>query len=406
MGVRKPGRRGVERLTELQCRTAKPPPRKLFDGRGLFLLLPLPDTGASKLWRLKYRFPKGGPEHLYSIGAYPEVSLAAAREERDRARAWLRDGKDPTVERRLTRARDALTQATTFSAIAEEWLGLQDYAEGTERVQRQRLDRDVIPYIGNLPIVEITPPMVLEALRRVERRGTLETAAKVRRLVSQVFRHAIVTGRAMTDPAEHLGAALKPAPTRNRATVELAEMPALFKAIACVTTEPTTRLALHWLVLTAARTGEMRFATWNEIDGKLWRIPAARMKMRRGHVVPLTRQALEVLKAAKPLRTSEDADALIFPGFTKHGALSENALLALLERAGYAGKQTSHGFRAAFSTWAHEEREADPDVIEACLAHGKEGVRGVYNRSAYLSQRLELLQAWADRCETWGMRLP
>lgn len=406
MGVPKTGRRGIERLTELQCRQAKPPPRKLFDGRGLFLLVPEPGTGASKLWRLKYRFPKGGPERVYSIGAFPEVSLAKARQERDKARAWLREGKDPTVERRLSRARDALTQAATFSAIAEEWLGLQEYTEGTERVQRQRLERDIFPYIGNLPIAEITPPMVLEALRRIERRGTLETAAKVRRLVSQVFRHAIVTSRATTDPAEHLGAALKPAPTRNRATVELAEMPALFKAIADVTTEPITRLALHWVILTAARTSEMRFAPWSEIDGKLWRIPASRMKMHRGHVVPLSKQALEILKLAKPLRTSEDDGALIFPGFAKSGALSENALLALLDRAGYAGKQTAHGWRASFSTWAHEQHEADPDVIEACLAHGKEGVRGVYNRSAYLSQRLELLQAWADQCEGWGLRLP
>jgi integrase len=130
------------------------------------------------------------------------------------------------------------------------------------------------------------------------------------------------------------------------------------------------------------------------------------MKMSREHVVPLSRQALAILKRARELRTGPEDTALLFPGFTRHGALSENALLALLARAGFYGRQTAHGFRAAFSTWAHEEHEADPDVIEACLAHVKEGVRGVYNRSSYLSQRLALLQAWADQCEAWGMKLP
>ena len=130
------------------------------------------------------------------------------------------------------------------------------------------------------------------------------------------------------------------------------------------------------------------------------------MKMPREHVVPLSRQALAIVERARELRQTEDDDALIFPGFTRHGALSENAFLALLARAGFFGRQTAHGFRASFSTWAHEEYEADPDVIEAALAHGKEGVRGVYNRASYLSQRLALLQAWADQCEAWGMRLP
>jgi Phage integrase family. len=151
----------------------------------------------------------------------------------------------------------------------------------------------------------------------------------------------------------------------------------------------------------------MRFATHGEIEnGKLWRIPPERMKMQQGHVVPLSKQARRVLDLARPLRQSDDASALLYPGFSRHGALSENALLALLARAGYYGRQTGHGFRASFSTWAHEVHEADPDVIEACLAHRSGDVRAIYNRASYLSRRLELLQAWADQCQTWGMRLP
>jgi integrase len=149
----------------------------------------------------------------------------------------------------------------------------------------------------------------------------------------------------------------------------------------------------------------MRLATWGEIEDGHWIVPAARMKMRRDHMVPLSTQAKAVLKSAKAIRTSETDDALLFPGFTRHGALSENALIALLARCGFYGRQTAHGFRAAFSTWAHEKAEAHPDVIESCLAHVVPGVRGKYNRSLYLAQRRALLQQWADQLEAWGMTL-
>jgi integrase len=247
---------------------------------------------------------------------------------------------------------------------------------------------------------------VLETLRRIERRGALETAAKCRRITSQIFRYAIQTARAKDDPVVALKGAIATPDTQHRATIQAGEMPALFKALTQVSAELNTKAALYWLILTACRTTEMRFATWSEIEnGKTWRIPALRMKMREGHVVPLSKQARRILEIAKPLRRSDEASALLFPGFTRHGALSENALLALLARAGYFGRQTAHGFRASFSTWAHEVRDADPDVIEACLAHRRGDVRAVYNRASYLSRRLELLQAWADQCEAWGMRL-
>jgi integrase len=358
----------------------------------------------SKLWQMKYRY--AGKERVYSIGAFPEVLLTAARVERDRAREWLRQGKDPTIERRITKANAATQQAITFRLIAEEWLERQKYSERHRRAQRVMLDRDLLPYLGDLPIRQITTQMVLEALRRIERRGALEMAAKARRMVSQIFRYAVHTGQADADPAALLAGALKTADTKHRATVAFGELPQLFEALQAVPAELNTKLGFYWLLLSACRTVEMRFASWAEIDGKLWRVPAQRMKMRRDFIVPMSTQAISILERAREIRAGDGPEALIFPGFSRSGALSENALLALLARAGYFGRQTAHGFRALFSTWAHEVREAHPDVIEACLAHQGDGVRFDYNRAAYLSQRRELLQAWADALEACGMRIP
>lgn len=395
---------GVDRLTDTRCRAARPGAgiRKLSDGKGLYLAVMA--TGA-KLWRLKYRYD--GNERVYSIGPYPEVSLAAARAERDKARAWLRQGQDPVAARRAGKATEEAEQANTFAAVAAEWLARQNYTPRHLAAQRKRLDDALLPAIGATPVADVTPVQLLQVLRGFEERGALEMGAKCRRMASQIFRYAAQTARTTADPAALLVGAIKAPDTKHRATVPLREMPALLKTVASVPAELNTRLAFYWLLLTAARTGEMRFATWGEIeDGKLWRVPAARMKMAREHLVPLSKQAQQVLKRAAPLRTSADDSALLFPGFTRHGALSENALLALLARAGYFGRQTAHGFRASFSTWAHEVQEADPDVTEACLAHVKEGVRGIYNRATYLTKRAALLQAWADQLQKWGMKLP
>jgi integrase len=375
--------------------------RKLSDGKGLYLAI---TPGGAKLWRMKYRHR--GAERTISFGPYGEIGLAEARRRRDEAREWLRQGKDPVMERRIVRATAGIKQGTTFALVAEEWLGKQNYSAAHVLATRRRLDNNLLPDLGALPVAEIKPVTVLETLRRIERRGALEVAAKCRQVCGQIFRYAIQTGRAESDPAAHLRGAIKAPKKESRATIPLREMPTLFKALAKVPAEVNTRLALQWLILTACRSGEMRFATWGEIEqGKLWRIPSERMKMDREHVVPLSTQAQAILRQARALRTDDSANALLFPGFTRHGALSENALLALLARAGYFGRQTAHGFRASFSTWAHEVAEADPDVIEACLAHVKEGVRGVYNRASYLSRRGELLQAWADQLDTWGMKL-
>lgn len=398
---------GADRLTDAACRAANPHETayKLRDGRGLYLVV---QPNGSKLWRLDYRLPGKKNKQPYSIGAYPENSIKTARAERDRAREWVRQGLNPTIQRRVAKATNAATQATSFALVAEEWFGkkTKEWSLQHRQAQRSRLDRELLPQLGGLPIADIRPAQLLETLRRIEQRGAHEVVAKCRILLRNILAYAVNTNRVAMDPTTTLAGAFTRPAVVNRATIAASEMPNLFKALAAVPAELNTKLACYWLILTASRTGEIRFATWGEIDGKRWRIPGARMKMKREHVVPLSRQAEEVLQQAQALRTSDGSDALIFPGFTRAGSLSENALLALLARAGFFGRQTTHGFRASFSTWAHEVQEADPDVIEACLAHVKEGVRGIYNRSTYLSRRLELLQAWSDQCTAWGMRLP
>lgn len=393
----------VDRLSDLDCKGAEPDAsiRKLTDGRGLYLAV-MPN--GSKLWRVKYRH--GGKERVYSIGAYPEIGIAAARVERDRARAILREGKDPTIDRRVARKAAEATQGITFRIVAEEWLTKQRYSDGHKAQTRVRLDQELLPHLGALPVREITPSIVLETLRRIERRGALETASKCRILAGQVFRYAIQTARADADPVAPLKGALRTPDTKNRATVPLEEMPELLKSIAAVPAELTTRLAFLFTLLTVSRTVEARMATWAEIHGARWRVPAARMKSRREHVVPLSTQSLAVIERARELRTGPEPSALLFPGFTRGGSLSENALLALLARAGYFGRQTTHGFRASFSTWANEDLEANQDHIEACLAHVVEGVRGDYNRASYIKQRAPILQSWADQLTKWGMVIP
>jgi integrase len=397
---------GTDRLSDAACRSAKPDAdggiRKLSDGKGLYLAV-LPS--GVKSWRMKYRHD--GKEKTYTIGEYDEIGLAEARRDRDEARGWLRDGKDPTAEKRARKAATSTAQANTFAAVAADYLGRQSFTAQHVEALNRILERDLLPELGAIPIGEITTPQVLAALRTIEDRGQLETCAKARRFASQVFRYAIATGIGASDPAATLSrGVLKPPVVVNRVTVPLKEFPALLKALGNVPAELNTRAACYWTLLTACRVGEMRLATWAEIDGGEWIIPAERMKMRRDHVVPLSKQARDVLKAATSIRTSPDAGALLFPGFTRHGALSENALIALLARCGFYGRQTAHGFRAAFSTWAHEKANAHPDVIEACLAHVIPGVRGKYNRAAYLPQRRELLQQWADQLTKWGLRLP
>ena len=399
-------------LTDVKVRTAKPREKsfKLADANRLFLLV-TPSGG--KLWRWNYTYD--GKNKTMAFGAYPIVSLADARAKRDEAYTLLCEGRDPGVAKRLKLEANLEASRQTFERTAREWHENAKAQWATVHANDiiRSLERDVFPAIGALPIAQLTPPLILGVLREIEARGAIETAKRVRQRISAVFVYAIAQGIAHHDPAEKLGAVLKPLRKgRQPAITELAPLKKMILVAEEDFARPVTRLALRFLALTAVRPSELRGAHWDEFDdlnGKepLWRIPASRMKgdldrkedLDGDHLVPLTPQAVAVLKALWPLTGGGD---LVFPSNRHtHKPMSENAIGYLLNRAGYHGHHVPHGFRAAFSTimneWAERHgKDHDRKVIDLMLAHvPKERVEGAYNRAAYLPRRREIANAWS-----------
>lgn len=380
-------------LTDKAIRAARPrrTPYKLTDGGGLTLLV---NPNGSRWWRLRYRY--SGAEKMLSFGVYPDVSLKLAREKRDAARTQLATGVDPSAKRQAERE----ARSDSFRAIADEWLEAQrkTFAAATLEKARWTFDDLLFPYIGHRPIGEITAPELLGVLRRLEARGKHETAHRTRQRAGQVFRYAIATGRAERDPTADLRGALAPVVTTNRAAiVEPAKVGELLRAIDGYSGQPATEIALRLAPLVFVRPGELRAAEWAEInlDGAEWRIPAARMKMRETHIVPLARQAVALLREIEPLTGD---GRYVFPsGRTTLRPMSENALTAALRRMGYHGtEQTWHGFRSIASTLLNEQGW-HPDLIELQLAHKERNqVRAAYNKAQRLEERRRMMQAWAD----------
>lgn len=400
-------------LNDARLRAARPRDKayKLTDSYRLYLLV---TPGGGKLWRWNYTFD--GKQKSMAFGVYPMVSLVEAREKRDEARAQVAEGRDPNVVKRLRIEANLEVARTTFELVAREW---HANAKGQWAAIHaadilRTLERDVFPAIGALPISQLTPPIVLEVLRDIEDRGAIETAKRVRQRISAVFVHAISKGLAEKDPAEKLGAVLKPLRKgRQPAITDLAQLRRMINDAEEDLARPVTRLALRLLALTAVRPNEIRGALWEEfedLDGKapLWRIPAARMKgkierkeeLGGDHLVPLAPQSVEVLRALWPLT---GGGPLLFPSNRHvHRPMSENAIGYLLNRAGYHGHHVPHGFRAAFSTIMNEwaERNGKPHdrkVIDLMLAHvPREKVEGAYNRAAYMDRRRELAVIWGN----------
>lgn len=384
-------------LSDFALKNAKPreKPYRLTDGDGLHLLV---QPNGSKLWQLRYRFLE--KENVLSFGKYPVVSLFDARRKRDDAKRLLAAGKNPAAERRRQKL-TALTEArTTFGLIAEEYL---ERMEGNEAAtatlnKTKWLLNDLAASLAKRPIREITAAEILALLQRIELSGRRETARRLRGVMGSVFRLAIVTLRADTDPTIALHGALLPPKSAGRAAItEEAEFGSLLSAIDAYDGWPTIAAALQFLTLTCVRPGEVRGATRAEFDrgNAVWHIPAARMKMRQPHDVPLTKQALAVLERVWPLSDGTD---LVFPSIrSPHRPLSENAMNAALRRMGYSKEEaTAHGFRVSASTILND-RGYDPDVIEAVLAHkDKNTIRRAYNRATYWEQRVTLMQDWAD----------
>ena len=390
----------ADKLNDPRIRQAKPDekPYKLFDGGGLFLLV-LP--GGSKLWRLKYRF--GGKEKLLALGSYDKgISLKKAREEREKARAQLVEGIDPASVKKAEKHSEREQVENTFRSIALDWV--ETYGARWTKLHRDHvvasLEADAFPALGQLPLKEITPPMILEVIRAVEFRGALDVASRILQRISSVFRYSIQTGRATYNPAADMKGALKTRKVEHRAAISRAELPDFLKKLNAYAGDPITKLALKLIVLTFVRTGELRGARWEEfdLDQREWRIPAERMKMRSPHIVPLSPQALAVVEELKPLTGHFD---LLFPSQRDQGKpISENTLLYALYRLGYHKRATVHGFRALASTVLNETGFR-PDVIERQLAHAERNkVRAAYHRSEYLEDRRKMMDWWGACIES------
>ena len=383
-------------LTDAKIRTMKPAkkPQKLFDGGGLFLLVT--PTGG-KLWRLKYRF--GGIEKLLAIGAYPQISLAEARQKRDQASALMLNGVDPGDTKKAQKAAGN-QEAETFEVIAREWhtkFSASWAASHGNKIIR-RLELYVFPWLGNRPIKSITAPDLLTVLRRIEAKGTLETAHRTQQNCGQVFRYAVATGRAERDPSGDLRGAIPPSAGKHFASItDPKEIAGLLRSIDDYRGSIVTRCALQLAPLVFARPGELRHAEWSEINLETaeWRIPAEKMKAGVLHIVPLSRQALDVLREIHPLTGN---GRYVFPSpRTDSRPMSANAILSALRRMGFAKDEMSgHGFRSMASTLLNEQGW-NRDAIERQLAHAeRNSVRAAYNYAEFMPERKKMMQAWAD----------
>ena len=379
---------------KVQKAKSKDKPVTLFDGGGLFLMVT--PTGG-KLWRFKYRYD--GKQKLLALGAYPEISLLDARQKREEARRQLAHDIDPGAVRKAQKQAN-IQETETFEVIAREWHNKFMYTWKESHSSRvlSRLERDVFPHLKLRPIAQIKAPELLGVLRRLESRGILHTAHIVRSICGQIFRYAVATGRAERDPSADLRGALTPVKTINRAAItEPIKVGELLRAIACYKGSFVVQSALKFAPLTFVRPGELRHAEWAEIDFEKaeWNIPAHKMKMKQAHLVPLSRQAIEILIELKKLT---GAGRYVFPGRTSERPMSDNAILAALRYMGFEKSEMSgHGFRAMARTILDEVLQVRPDFIEHQLAHAVRDPNGrAYNRTAHLAERKKMMQTWAD----------
>lgn len=378
---------------------SKKKPYKLSDGGGMYLLV---EAGGSKYWRLKYRVL--GKEKTLALGVYPETSLKEAREKRDEARKQLENGKDPSQEKKLQKLQRHINNSNNFEAVAREWHAkfIVGWTPRHAHYILRRLENDIFKEIGDRPISEITAPELLAVLQKIEKRGALDIAKRALQTCGQIFRYAIQTGRATRDLSVDLKGATATKPKTNFARLEENELPEFLKKLEKYDGDLQTRLALKLLILTFVRTKEIRGARWEEFnfETKEWHIPPERMKMRRKHIVPLSKQALEVVEQVKAINGNKE---FLFPSpINPNKTISENTILYAIYRLGYHSRTTAHGFRATASTILNEN-EFNRDHIEIQLAHcERNAVRESYNHALYLPQRKKMMQWWADYLEKIG----
>lgn len=391
-------------LTNLQCKNAKPDEKayKLAAGRGLYLHV-MPN--GSKYWRMKYRF--AGKEKLLALGVYPETSLKEADEKCTEARKLLDQNIDPLQAKQLEKRNAEEKSENTFEALARQWHEnfKHKWTDRHAKTVMTRLENDIFPEIGSLPITDIKPAHLIKALKKVQSRGAFEPAHRLRQYCSQIFKYAIINELAETNPASDVGMVLKPVVKDHYACLDTKEIPELLSAIdrndARLHTD--TRLAIRLLMLTFVRTKELIEATWDEfdLDAAQWIIPAERMKMRKEHIVPLSDQALTILHELK--ERNERWGWILAGHHSQRKHMSNNTILKGLERLGFKGRMTGHGFRALAMSTIKEQLGYRHEVIDRQLAHApKSMVQRAYDRAQFLDERKKMMQEWADYLEACG----
>lgn len=359
-------------LTKIQCENAKPKekPYKLSDGAGMYLEI-MPNS--SKYWRLKYRWL--GKEKRLALGVYPDVSLAQARDKREEARKLLGKNIDPSAAKKQEKRQTIIDAHNTFEAVALEWMEIQTdrWSDGYRQKVQRRLEMHLFPHIGNRPISQITPPELLDCLRKVEKSGALDMAGRAREISGQVFRYGIQTGRCERDAAADLRGALKPAKTEHFRTIEASELPAFLSALKENKARifERTRRAVWLSLLTFGRPKEIRMARWSAIDfdDAVWMLSSDMMKSRRDHIVPLSKQALAVLKEQKEETGHINTDYVFPSQIRPKDCMSDGTVNRAIERLGYGEKMVAHGVRALARTTIREKLGYEGEIIEKQLAH-------------------------------------
>ncbi|MCS5844787.1 tyrosine-type recombinase/integrase [Klebsiella pneumoniae subsp. pneumoniae] len=382
-------------LTNNEILKAKPREKDftLHDGDGLFLLV---KTTGKKLWRFRYQRPNSGSRTNLSLGSYPALTLATARQIRDQHLTTLAQGMDPQQQQELASEQHQIELDSIFSTVAANWFQIksksvtEDYAKDIWR----SLDKDVFPTIGSIPVQEIKARTIVEALEPIKARGELETVRRLVQRINEIMIYAVNTGLIDVNPASGVGMAFEKPKKQNMPTLRPEELPRLMRSLVMSNLSVATRCLIEWQLLTLVRPSEASGARWAEIDldAKLWTIPAERMKARREHIVPLSQQALDILELMKPISAQREH---VFPSRNDpKQAMNSQTANAALKRIGYGGKLVAHGLRSIAST-AMNEAGFNPDIIEAALAHSdKNEVRRAYNRSTYLVQRQEIMTWW------------
>ena len=386
------------KLSNKTCTAAKPKikPYRLSDGQSLYLEV---RPSGSKYWRFKYRF--ADKEKLLAFGVYPEVSLKQARTNRDKARELLSQNVDPSIDKREKRFTAHTEAENTFEKLAMDWHEKWRHDKTVKHAQtiESRLKADVFPMIGALPVNSITPPMILEIVKLSEQRQAFDVARRLRQTCGQIFRFGVSTGRAQRDITHDIKDAWRPYKVEHFPALDIKELPEFLNILNRneMRLFKQTQLAMRFLMLTFVRTSEMINATWNEFDLEeaIWRIPAERMKMRKEHIVPLSKQVLAILKELKEMNGHRN---FVFPN-QQHPkkAMSNATVTKAIQRMGYKGKMSGHGFRAMATTTIIEKLGYRYEVIDRQLAHSKQSkIRAAYDRAEFLEERIKMMQDYSD----------